>query len=487
MLISAPLIVSAGDIIVSPHQSTVSVGDTFTVNVVVSSPNASINAASALLAFDPSSVEVISLITSNSIINYWVREPVYSNHTGSISFEGVTINAGYKGFAGKLIGVTFRAKKAGVSAIDIRSGSILASDGFGTEVVELLTDGTVNVTARLPQEITPPPPAPPPPAPPTPTTVFAPTEEEAAVTEDSKIVIKSSTHPSDTDWYNNATAELFFELSVGVDAVRTILSQFKDDSPVVIDDPAVYTKKLENISNGTWYFTMEQRIGDVWSGTTTKVFNIDTETPEFVYLDVKDAAGNSFLRKRIMFEARDSISGIKMYQIFIDGRLVEKVLTEGAYEYQTPILPPGTHTVEVRAFDHAGNFVVASIALPTAVISMEVNILFVLSALLVLLLGQWIVRRKVGFYRKRKIKSKRRVYHLLQDEFDALIVNAREHQNILMKILKDKNLSNKELTSISKVINDINKLEISAQKSLNEIHEEVLKEVENKIKDENQS
>lgn len=121
---------------ISPASGSFEQGTTFTAGVYVSSPDQAMNAASGVLSFPIDMLQVLSLSKSGSIANLWVQEPAYSNFDGSVTFEGVVLNPGFRGTSGKLIEVQFRARrKIGKADFKFTSGSVLANDGKGTNIL----------------------------------------------------------------------------------------------------------------------------------------------------------------------------------------------------------------------------------------------------------------------------------------------------------------------------------------------------------------
>lgn len=137
-----PFAVQAATLYFSPSSGSYSVGQTFSVGVYVSTPGQAMNAASGAVSFPQDKLEVISPSKSNSIFDLWVQEPTFSNHDGIINFAGITLNPGFIGSGGKLIGITFKAKSAGNAVVSLSSSQVLANDGQGTDI--LTSSGKAN-------------------------------------------------------------------------------------------------------------------------------------------------------------------------------------------------------------------------------------------------------------------------------------------------------------------------------------------------------
>lgn len=129
----------AATLSVSPAGGTYTVGQRVIISVAVSS-DASMNAASGVLSF-PTDLLSVEYVNKGSVLNFWVTEPSYSNASGRINFEGVSLS-GFQGSNGSVLTVALRAKKAGTAQISFESGQVLANDGQGTDITSGLKNGT---------------------------------------------------------------------------------------------------------------------------------------------------------------------------------------------------------------------------------------------------------------------------------------------------------------------------------------------------------
>ncbi len=118
-----------------PQSGVYTVGSTFSVGVYVESAKQAINGASGTLSFPSDKLQVVSLSKDGSIFSLWVQEPSFSNSAGTVNFEGILLNPGFIGSRGKILNVTFRVKAIGTAPITFSSGSALANDGSGTNIL----------------------------------------------------------------------------------------------------------------------------------------------------------------------------------------------------------------------------------------------------------------------------------------------------------------------------------------------------------------
>jgi len=132
-----PKTADAAALYFSPKTGSYGVGENFNVTVLINTDQ-SVSAISGVINFPTKDIEVVALRTTNSITNLWVQNPSFSNagDTGNIRFEGVILNPGFIGSAGKIIDAVFRVKKIGSAILTFNESSILANDGLGTNINE---------------------------------------------------------------------------------------------------------------------------------------------------------------------------------------------------------------------------------------------------------------------------------------------------------------------------------------------------------------
>ncbi|HEY5221129.1 MAG TPA: cohesin domain-containing protein [Candidatus Paceibacterota bacterium] len=139
-----PAYAHAATLSFSPQSGTYFAGRSFSVSVLVSSPNQAMNAVQGEVSFPTNQLEVLSISQTNSVISLWVQNPTFSNQDGTIDFGGVSPNPGFQGNNGNIITIRFEAKDTGAAALKFVSGSVLANDGKGTNI--LTSMGNANFT-----------------------------------------------------------------------------------------------------------------------------------------------------------------------------------------------------------------------------------------------------------------------------------------------------------------------------------------------------
>jgi len=120
-------------------------GSEISLDINVLSLEQSINAISGAVNFSPDQLEIISFSKNDSILNYWVEEPVFSNISGTIDFAGIIFNPGFVGENGKILKVKFKVKTDEVSKLDFSNGLVLANDGLGTSIPTTLESKLLNL------------------------------------------------------------------------------------------------------------------------------------------------------------------------------------------------------------------------------------------------------------------------------------------------------------------------------------------------------
>jgi len=138
---------------VSPAVGSYEVGEMFSTLVNLNSGGQSINAGMAQINFDNTRLDVVSLGYSQSIFSLWTENPSFSNVAGSIKFGGGVPNPGFSGASGGILRITFRAKATGQAPVNFISGSVLANDGQGSNILDSMRGSifTINPATSAPK------------------------------------------------------------------------------------------------------------------------------------------------------------------------------------------------------------------------------------------------------------------------------------------------------------------------------------------------
>lgn len=328
----------AASLYFSPTSGLYSTGQTVTVTIYASSQDQAMNAVSGVVSFPTDNIEVLSISKTGSIIDLWVQEPSFSNGTGVFSFEGIVLNPGYTGTAGKIISVTLRFRSSGVSPLTFSSGSVLANDGQGTNILDSLGEASFTISEG----------AAPAPRPSTPEKVSATTPVAPTVT--------SETHPDQTVWYANNVGSFKWNVPSGITGARLLLDDKPQSAATVQYVPPIGEKTIKDLAEGTQYFHVRLRNDAGWGQTAHFQINVDTEAPEHLLVKLAERRDLTDPKAVLDISAADSTSGIDRYEILIDGLLADTLSGGGTKTYEAMPLKPGEHTISVTAFDKAGNF-----------------------------------------------------------------------------------------------------------------------------------
>jgi len=339
----APLSVSAATLSFSQPAESYSVGSTFSMSVYAGSSDQAMNAASGVISFPWDKLEVVSLSKTGSIFSLWVQEPSFSNSAGTVSFEGIVLNPGYTGASGKILTITFRTKTAGTANLSFSSGSVLANDGTGTNILTGSRVALINISAK-------------------PSPTISPEEPNTeTISEDNAPIITSTTHPDQTKWYADSSPEFLWTLPLGTLEVRTLIGTSPSSVPTIRYAPPIGNKKVDALPDGVYYFHLQIRTAAGWSGVAHYRVNIDTKPPKPFSITFPHGTKGIEPRPIVLFNTTDGQSGVSHYDIKVGDGEPERIAPVAvSNSYSLPAQYPGKHTVIVTAVDRAGNTTSAS-------------------------------------------------------------------------------------------------------------------------------
>lgn len=328
----------------SPSTGVYGSGSTFTIKVVVNSQGSPINAAEGTLKFNPSELSVVSATRSGSIFNLWVAEPTFSNSAGTISFSG-GLPSGYTGSAGNIMTVTFKTKGSGAAKVSITSGSILANDGQGTNVLTTMGGGTYTVQAAT--------------ATPEPEEVIV--EYVAPANTPGAPNISSPTHDDQKKWHTSKEAVLNWDLPSGVTGVRTSLDSRPTAIPTKVYDSPIRTITLSDLGEGESYFHLQFRNADGWGKVSHYRLAVDSAKPTEIVIAPAEGTDTNNPEQQLKVDVKDSASEVLRFKVQVDNGEPFEFIKESASSTVTLTgLTPGYHTVIIEAFDEAGNSIIGN-------------------------------------------------------------------------------------------------------------------------------
>lgn len=339
-----PVVASAATLSFSPSSGEYAVGKTLSVSVYVSSTDQAMNAASGVISFPNDKLEVTALSKTGSIFTLWVQEPSFSNSAGTVNFEGIVLNPGFIGSNGKAITITFRTKAAGNTPLTFSSGSALANDGKGTNILTGMGNAQFSlggVAPTIPESTTP----------------------SVVSGAPSAPQISSPTHPDPNKWYAQKDAKFTWAVPSGVTGVRLLVGKIPSAIPTVVYTPAISEKEITGSADGIWYFHVQLRNASGWGEVSHFRFQIDTKPPEPFAIKLIDGSETENPRPTVVFNTTDSLSGIDYYKIKIgegDFFSVSPEIVVKSNPYTLPIQLSGKRNILVQAYDKAGNYTVAT-------------------------------------------------------------------------------------------------------------------------------
>jgi hypothetical protein len=346
--------VLAANLSVVADKSSVKTGETFTATVYINTQGVAINNAEAELTFDPSALQVLSINTAGSIFSLWVQQPTFSNGAGTISFTGGVPNPGYTGASGKVFSISFKALKEGEASVTFDTASILSNDGSGTDVTNNLNPATISVKTIATSETKPQ------------TDTTDTNADQTQTAPKSQVsdtvgnipptpVITSREIPSETEWYSVETATFKWSLPSDVTSVQTSIDTKLDGIPNKTFTPAVNSRTVVELQDGTGYFHIRFKNAAGWSAIGTYKINIDTQPPKDFQLTT-DTTKEGL--NQVTLKATDVHSGMSKYVIYVDGSEIMTLDAENdiAKTKILPVLTQGKHVATVRAYDKAKNY-----------------------------------------------------------------------------------------------------------------------------------
>lgn len=339
-----PLFSYASTLSLSPSTGVYSVGNVFTVRVLVNTSGKAINAAEGTINFNPNEFAVVSIDRSGSIFNLWVAEPTFSNTAGTINFSGGA-PSGYTGNSGTIFNVNLRAKSATTAKLKFSSGAVLANDGQGTNIISGMNGGTYTVSAVSSS-----------PEPEVVQYVAPPNTPEAPN-------IKSSTHPDENSWYANKVAELSWVVPEGIVAVRTLLDQTSHSIPTKTYEEKLSSINLEDLDEGVSFFHLQFKNADGWGKVKQFRLAVDTEKPESFTIALATDNDSASPKQKLELKIIDKTSPVTKFKIKIgEAEPFDYEDKEQKGTVELPALDPGYHTVIIEAFDSAQNSTIQSFA-----------------------------------------------------------------------------------------------------------------------------
>jgi len=332
----------------SPGVGTYAVNADFTVTINIDSGGEEINAGEGVLSFDPAMLEVTGVSKNNSIFPFWTVMPEFSNADGRIKFAGGRPTPGYNGKAGQVIAINFKPRAVGEARLQFVSGSILANDGQGTNILTSFANAqftispvaTISSDAAKPAENN------------QMKSAVGAAEPRFSVNQNSSI--RSSTHPDQNAWSRERAVSLEWTPSAQAENTALAFDNNPETVPAEKGEGLIGAKRYEAVKDGIWYFHLREKTAQGWARTEHYRVMIDNAPPVALNINIEEGDNSDW--PVLKFGAKDDLSSIVKYEIYV-GSLDEQVynLAPEQVEVKLSDLPPGRHTAMVKAIDAAGN------------------------------------------------------------------------------------------------------------------------------------
>ncbi|MFC1662642.1 cohesin domain-containing protein [Patescibacteria group bacterium] len=321
---------AAGSMFLAPNSGNFSPGSTITMSVVIGTGGQAINSAQATIAYSDDTLDLLSVSRGGSIFTLWPVEP--SGGGGQITFAGGLPTPGYNGNGGLIISATFRAAALGTATARVTSGQLLLNDGSGTNILTGFGAATWSITET--------------PEPPPPTEVI----ERLPAPE-----VSSETHPNQDTWYNEELIKLKWNKLEGALDFSYVYDDQEGTTPDDNPEGSDSSIEIKDTSDGIAYFHIKVRNEGGWSDTAHFRVKIDTTPPKKFTIRLEGENPTGILRPYIHFRTTDAHSGIKTYQVYIDGNKGTTVKSGKTTPYRLSELSLGEHEIQVEATDNAEN------------------------------------------------------------------------------------------------------------------------------------
>lgn len=331
------------------------IGESFDAVILIDSQGVSINASQTTLQYPTDILEVSSVSKADSIFNFWLTEPTFSNTTGRLNFTAGSAS-GFSGSSLNILKITFKAKGIGTANVGFTDGAVTLSDGSGTNVLSEMKSAKINVLAKG--------------AVPTVSIIPSPTQINRSATPAAgapiKPVITVPMYPSPEKWYNLSSVFLVsWKLPSDITGVATLIDKDPNSRPTASE--GLFDNKLfAPLENGIWYLHVRFQNSIGWGSTMHYRLAIDTQPPSGFEISVLEGDITDNPKPTLQFKTSDALSGLKEYQVrTTDGTFIQIPAKDFTDSFQLPLQAPGRRMILVKAVDLAENSAESSIYIET--------------------------------------------------------------------------------------------------------------------------
>lgn len=340
----------AATLSLSSNTDVLHIGDTLEAVVKIDTEGAGINAVQGTLQYPKDILQAIKLDKSDSVFDFWLQEPTYSNEAGRVTFAGGS-TVGSVGKSLQVFRIVFTVKGSGRAELVLADAAVTASDGSGTNVLSTIHGLVVNSTpgtgasagTPVSTQI------------PAPVQITRPALPASGLPTRPEVTIPL--YPNTTEWFNRTDAFIArWKLPPDVSAVSTALDQ-NVNSSIDTSEGLFESKVFTAIPrDGIWYLHVRFRNNLGWGTANNYRIAVDTHPPLSFTARVEEGASTDNPTPVLKFSTKDSLSGLKDYQVSIDGGSAVLLAAEKyTGTYKLPPQAPGKHRIAIRAEDYASN------------------------------------------------------------------------------------------------------------------------------------
>ena len=240
----------------------------------------------------------------------------------------------------------------GDTSVTFSSGSVLAQDGKGTDVIEGYGNASFVLIEKEKEE-------------PREKPVSKPKPEEKEVVRGilpPKPEINSKTHKEADVWYSNNDPEFSWKMLAELTGVSLSITEEAESDPGPIADGIIETKKFDDIEDGQWYIHVKYQNNAGWGTVAHKKFLVDITAPALSELRVDNGGDANNPSPDLVFNAIDETSGVDYYELVREGEVQKldlAMISNGRYKLDR--LDPGEHKIQLIAYDKAQNIASSSV------------------------------------------------------------------------------------------------------------------------------
>ncbi len=324
------------------------------VDLKIDSEETGINAGQATIRFPKDMLEVKSIDKTDSILNFWLEEPTFSNEDGVISFIGGITTYGMSGASLQVLRITFTTKSSGTALVTIVDSAVTASDGSGTNVLFKTNDAAFTISpATVAATITPATVAPP---------VQIKREPVAPIGLPTKPVLVIPLYSNPAEWSNHSNIfTAGWTLPLDISGVATAINKQPNYSPAV-SEGLFDSKSFSTLSDGVWYLHVRFQNDIGWGATSHYRLAVDTKAPVPFDVTSSESEKSDNPTPTFSFKTSDALSGLREYRVRVDNENWATIPSKDFKgSYQLPNQNPGKHRFLIQAVDNAGNSIENSV------------------------------------------------------------------------------------------------------------------------------